>query len=65
MNVLQTGFSTITFSSLTAGKTYVVETDISYGSCAFAHWDDSSTNYQRTLVATSSAETFTASYSCA
>jgi hypothetical protein len=64
VNVLQSGFTMLTFTSLTPGQTYVVETDTGYGSCTFTEWEDSSTNYQRTFVATSSAEIFTASYSC-
>jgi hypothetical protein len=62
--VLETGYTTVTFSPLTAGTTYIVEAD-GYGSCSFAYWQDTmSTNYQRTFSATSSPEVFTAVYSC-
>lgn len=62
--VLQTGYTTVTFKSVTAGVTYVVEAD-GYATCAFDHWQDTgSTNYQRTFVATSSGESFTAVYTC-
>jgi len=62
--VLQTGYTTVTFSPLIAGMTYIVEAD-GYASCSFNHWQDTgSTNYQRTFVATNSPQTLTAVYSC-
>jgi hypothetical protein len=59
--VVATGYTPTTFLHLIPGHTYIVEAD-GYGTCAFVHWDDGSTNNQRTFTAGDSAQTFTAVY---
>lgn len=62
--VLQAGYTTVTFKSVIAGVTYVVEAD-GYSTCSFNHWQDTGdANYQRTFVANASGESFTAVYAC-
>lgn len=62
---LQTGYTTVTFKSIVAGTTYIVEAD-GYISCSFDHWQDTgSADYQRTFVAAASGQTFVAVYACA
>lgn len=56
----QTGYSTATFSSLTAG-TYGLTMSSSYNNMNFAHWEDGSTSNPRTL-SLSSTMTVTATY---
>ncbi len=61
--LINSGFSWVTFSSLSVGTTYSVQPD-NYGSCTFSHWQDTgSTVRDRSFVA-ASTQTFTAVYTC-
>ena len=61
--VTSTGYTTKTFTAITAGTAYSVELG-NYGSCTFSHWQDGSTSIIRAFTATASPETFTAVYTC-
>lgn len=62
-NTINTGFTTITFPTI-SGEIYTVQVD-DYASCSFSHWQDSgSSNSQREFTATSSGQMFTAVYTC-
>jgi hypothetical protein len=65
LNLLSTGFTTVTFPGLTTGQTYVVRADRAYGGCTFSYWmETGSTNYRMSFTAMNAAETFTAVYDC-
>jgi hypothetical protein len=65
MDVLSTGFTTVTFPGLTTGQAYIVQADRGYRGCYFSYWmETGSTNYQMNFTAMAAAETFTAVYSC-
>jgi hypothetical protein len=57
------GFSPTEFN-VTSGQTYVVEV-MDYGACHFGHWADTgSTDRQRTITASDTAQSLTAMYDC-
>jgi hypothetical protein len=65
MNILGTGFTSVTFPSLTTGQAYVVQADRAYRGCIFSYWmETGGTAYQMSFTATDAAETFTAVYTC-
>ena len=61
---LATGFTTNTFTSVTAGTGYEIQLD-SYGSCTFENWQDTGSSVNpRTFTQTAGPMTFVGVYDC-
>jgi hypothetical protein len=65
LNVLATGYTTVTFPGLTTGQAYILQADRRYHECVFSYWmETGGTKYQMDFTAMDATETFTAVYNC-
>ena len=62
-SLISTGFTSETFTDVTAGTSYEIALD-SYGSCTFENWQDTGSSVDSRTVTASGAQTFVGVYDC-